>query len=101
MPAIIAQQDPTQVMSPEALRDLELRSLGTHPGEPVATAGEVLGLIRALRHLDTEVTTLIGAIERVHALATDWTASPDVMQAAAGRLVLAALDGRATGRDLI
>ncbi|TNY34548.1 hypothetical protein [Thermomonospora catenispora] len=88
-------------VAPETLHDLEMRARRVHPDEPAACAREVLTLVRQVRQLDAQAATQEAALERVRALALDWTASPDIMQAAAGRLVLAALAGRASGRGLI
>lgn len=81
-------------LRPEHIRDLELRAEAVHPDEPVASAREVLTLIHQLREASAQAVTLTTVTEGVRALADDWVHSPDIQQAAAGRLVLAALSGR-------
>jgi hypothetical protein len=77
-------------LSADRIRDLELRAQAVHPDEPVTTAREVLAFIHQIQ--DAAVyATQIGTVRE---LATEWIGSRDIQQAAAGRIVLAALGGR-------
>ncbi|MFI0487477.1 hypothetical protein [Actinomadura sp. 9N215] len=81
-------------LAPERIRDLEIRADAVHPDEPIASAGEVLALIRTARDSDAAAVALGMQATRVRELAREWIANRDIQLAAAGRIVLAALDGR-------
>lgn len=81
-------------LPPEKIRDLEARAEAVHPDEPTASARDVLALIRSVRDTDAAAVSLGMQTARVRELATEWIASRDIQIAAAGRILLAALDGR-------
>ncbi|MGC4959715.1 hypothetical protein ACLQ2P_41515 [Actinomadura citrea] len=81
-------------MPPEKIKALETRADVVHPDEPVASAQEVLSLIRSVRDLDSTAVVLGQAIGAVRAQAREWIASRDIQTAAAGRILLTLVDGR-------
>lgn len=86
---------------PQRLADIEVRAQQAPPNTPLLCAPEVLTLIHHLRQAHANATALALPIHRVHELATEWSTSPDLTQAAAGRIVLAALHGPHTPTGLI
>lgn len=85
---------PHTALPPERIRDLELRAEAVHPDEPIATAREVLALIRETRDASGAAAVYASQAATLTELATEWSRSRDLTQAAAGRIVLAALGGR-------
>ena len=85
---------PPQPMPPETIRAIEARADTVHPDEPIASASEVLALIRSVRDLDSTAVVLGQALGHVRALGREWAESRDLQQAAAGRILLALVDGR-------
>ncbi|MFI0453703.1 hypothetical protein [Actinomadura sp. 6N118] len=81
-------------MPPDQLTALQARAERVHPDEPVATAREVLALIAQTRDATGTAAAYATAARRVTEIATQWAASRDIQQAAAGRIVLAAQGGR-------
>lgn len=81
-------------LPPETIRAIELRADAVHPDEPVASAAEVLALIRSVRDLDATAVVMGQALGRVRAQGREWADSRDLQQAAAGRILLALVDGR-------
>ncbi|CNF62557.1 Uncharacterised protein [Mycobacterium tuberculosis] len=81
-------------LPPEKIRDIELRADAVHPDEPAASAAEVLALIRSIRDLDATAVVMGQALARVRAQGREWIDSPDLQTAAAGRILLALVDGR-------
>jgi len=82
-------------ISPEHLHDLRLRAERAHPDEPVASAREVLALAHALRAAAARAVPAEAQVGRARRLAREWIAHPDITVAAAGRLLIRALDGGA------
>lgn len=80
-------------LPPEKIRAIEARAETVHPDEPVASASDVLALIRTVRDTDAAAVSLGMQATRVRELANEWIASRDIQIAAAGRILLAALDG--------
>ncbi|MFF5325335.1 hypothetical protein ACFY2Y_16630 [Janibacter hoylei] len=93
-PAAPTQSRLPEPMPPEKIRDLEVRADAVHPDEPVATAAEVLSLIRSVRDLDATTVVMGQALGHVRAQGREWAESRDLQQAAAGRILLAMVDGR-------
>ena len=81
-------------LQPEQIRAIEACADAVHPDEPVASAREVLALIRSVRDLDSTAVVLGQALGHVRALGREWAESRDLQQAAAGRILLALVDGR-------
>ncbi|WP_067801378.1 hypothetical protein [Actinomadura formosensis] len=81
-------------LPPETIRAIEARADAVHPDEPVATAGEVLALIGSVRDLDATAVVMGQALGRVRAQGREWIESRDLQTAAAGRILLALVDGR-------
>lgn len=82
-------------LPPERIHDLQVRAGRVHPDEPVASAAEVLALIGSVQTLGGSALDLGHKVGQVRAQAEDWIASRDLQIAAAGRIMLALIDGRA------
>jgi len=89
-----SSEPPPAPLPPAQIRALEERADAVHPDEPVASAGEVLALVRSVRDLDSTAVALGQAIGRVRAQAREWIQHRDLQTAAAGRILLALVDGR-------